>query len=125
MIQHVALETREDDIDAEVAFWALLAFARVEAPGTLAERSTWLQGAAGTQVHLLHAPDPTAPPEGHVAIVATDYDATLARLRDAGFDPQPRPVHWGAQRSFVRSPGGHRVEVMAAPPPSAPRRGRL
>lgn len=124
MIQHVALETREDDIDAEVAFWALLAFARVEAPGTLAERSTWLQGAAGTQIHLLHAPHPTAPPEGHVAIVATDYDATLARLRDAGFDPQPRPAHWGAQRSFVRSPGGHRVEVMAAPPPSAPRRGR-
>ncbi len=124
MIQHVALETREDDIDAEVAFWALLGFARVEAPGALAERSTWLQGAAGTQVHLLHAPDPTAPPEGHVAIIAPDYDATLARLRHAGFDPQPRPAHWGAQRSFVRSPGGHRVEVMAAPPPSAPRRGR-
>jgi catechol 2,3-dioxygenase-like lactoylglutathione lyase family enzyme len=124
VIQHVALETREDDIDAEVAFWALLAFAHVEAPGTLTERSTWLQGAAGTQVHLLHAPDPTAPPEGHVAIIVPDYDATLARLRDAGFDPQPRPAHWGAQRSFVRSPGGHRVEVMAAPPPSAPRRGR-
>ena len=124
MIQHVALETREDEIGAEVAFWALLGFERVEAPGTLAERSTWLQGAAGTQVHLLHASDPTAPPEGHVAIVAADYEATLGQLRDAGFDPQPRPAHWGAPRSFVRSPGGHRVEVMAAPPPSAPRRDR-
>jgi catechol 2,3-dioxygenase-like lactoylglutathione lyase family enzyme len=117
VIQHVALETREDEIDAEVAFWALLAFDRVDAPATLAERSTWLQGAAGTQIHLLHAPDPSAPLQGHVAIVAVDYEATLARLRDAGFDPQPRAAHWGAPRSFVRSPGGHRVEVMAAPPP--------
>jgi hypothetical protein len=116
VIQHVALETREDEVGAEVAFWALLAFERVEAPAALATRSTWLQGAAGTQVHLLHAADPVAPPEGHVAIVAVDYDATLARLRDAGFEPQPRAPHWSAPRCFVRSPGGHRVEVMAAPP---------
>jgi catechol 2,3-dioxygenase-like lactoylglutathione lyase family enzyme len=117
VIQHVALETREADVGAEVAFWVLLGFEPVEAPGTLAERSTWLQGGAGTQVHLLHAADPVASRQGHVAVVAGDYEATVERLRDAGFQPQPRAEHWGAPRSFVRSPGGHRVEVMAAPPP--------
>ena len=57
-----------------------------------------------------------APPEGHVAVVAADYDATLERLRAAGFEADPRPEHWGSPRSFVRSPGGHRVELMAEPP---------
>jgi len=27
-----------------------------------------------------------------------------------------RPRHWGAAPCFVRAPGGHRVELMAAPP---------
>ena len=31
MIQHVALEVREADVDACVAFWGLLGFARVPA----------------------------------------------------------------------------------------------
>jgi len=51
-----------------------------------------------------------------VAVVCPDHDATLDRLRAAGLAPQPRAEYWGAPRSFVRSPAGHRVEVMAAPP---------
>ena len=115
MIQHVALELRRDDTDAAVAFWALLGFAEVAPPGTLAARSRWVER-GGTQVHLLVGDDPVAPGEGHVAVVAEDYDDALARLRDAGFDPQAREEHWGAPRAFVRSPGGHRVEVMARAP---------
>ena len=115
MIQHVAVEIRAADTDAAVAFWALLGFAEVAPPGALAERSRWVQR-DGTQVHLMFGDDPVAPPSGHVAVVAEDYDAALARLRDAGFDPDPRPEHWGAPRAFVRSPGGHRVEVMARAP---------
>jgi catechol 2,3-dioxygenase-like lactoylglutathione lyase family enzyme len=115
MIQHVALETRPADADAELAFWALLGFEAVEPPGELGERSAWAQR-AGTQVHLLFAEDPDVPAQGHVAVVAGDYAATLDRLRAAGFAPEARPEHWGAPRAFVRSPGGHRVEVMAAPP---------
>jgi catechol 2,3-dioxygenase-like lactoylglutathione lyase family enzyme len=59
------------------------------------------------------------PPEGHVAVVCEAYESTLAALRAAGFDVEPRAEHWGAARAYVRSPGGHRVEVMAAPPPGA------
>ena len=43
VIQHVALETRRADVDACVAFWALLGFARVEPPPSLADRATWVR----------------------------------------------------------------------------------
>lgn len=115
MIQHVALEVREADGEAEVAFWALLDFAEVTPPGELAARSRWVQR-EGTQVHLLWADEPVVPPSGHVAVVCPDHDATLGRLRAAGFAPEPRAEHWGAARAFVNSPAGHRVELMAAPP---------
>ena len=53
--------------------------------------------------------------------VVDDYAATLDRLRAAGHPVKPRPEHWGAPRAFITSPGGHRVEVMAAPPPAGRR----
>jgi catechol 2,3-dioxygenase-like lactoylglutathione lyase family enzyme len=115
-LQHVALETRADDVDAEVAFWALLGFARVAPPGALGDgRTAWVQAGA-TQIHLLLTDDPVAPPEGHAAVVVDDFAATAAALSQAGFAVEPRTPHWGAARAFVRSPGGHRVELMAAPP---------
>jgi catechol 2,3-dioxygenase-like lactoylglutathione lyase family enzyme len=115
MIQHVALEVREQDVEECVRFWALLGFERVDAPPALAARSTWVQAGA-TQIHLLYADEPVVPPEGHVAVVVDDHAATLDALRAAGFDPQPRTEYWGSPRAFVRSPGGHRVELMAFAP---------
>jgi catechol 2,3-dioxygenase-like lactoylglutathione lyase family enzyme len=115
MIAHVALEVGEADVEACVRFWALLGFERVEAPAALARRSTWVQAGA-TQIHLLYADDPVVPPEGHVAVVVDDHEATIAALREAGFDPEPRKEYWGSPRAFVRSPSGHRVEFMAFAP---------
>jgi catechol 2,3-dioxygenase-like lactoylglutathione lyase family enzyme len=118
MIQHVTLETRLDDVEDAVAFWALLGFERVEPPGRLAEIATWVER-AGTQVHLLYSEDPVAPDQGHTAVVPDDYDAAVVRLERAGFACRPTTQDWGSPRCFVRSPGGHRVEVMAFPPPGA------
>lgn len=115
MIQHVALETAPADAAACERFWALLGFERVAPPRSLRDRTVWLER-RGTQVHLLLAGEPVAPPQGHVAVVCDDYDAALGRLRAAGFAPEPRAEHWGAPRCFVRCPAGHRVEVMAAAP---------
>ncbi len=115
MIHHVALEVRRDDVGESERFWSLLGFARVEPPPSLAGRAVWVER-DGTQIHLLLTDDPVATPEGHVAVVARDYDTTLGALRDAGFAPQPRTEHWGSPRAFVRAPAGHRVEVMAFPP---------
>lgn len=114
-LQHVALEIRRDDVPAAVAFWGLLGFDPVPAPGALADRTTWV-GREGSQIHLMHREEPVVPPSGHPAVVLADYEAACARLREAGFEVAPREEHWGAPRAFVASPGGHRVEVMAAPP---------
>jgi catechol 2,3-dioxygenase-like lactoylglutathione lyase family enzyme len=115
VIQHVAIEVRPADVEACVAFWALLGFARVAAPAALAARSTWVQSGE-TQIHLLYADAPVVPAQGHVAVVVADHAATLAALRDAGFEPRPRTEYWGSPRAFVRCPAGHRVELMAFAP---------
>jgi len=116
MIQHVGLEIREADAGAEVAFWALLGFAEVAPPvASLGERSRWVER-DGFQVHLLCAEEPAVPSAGHVAVVAAGYEAIVAALRAAGHAAEPRTEYWGAPRTQVITPAGHRVEVMAAPP---------
>lgn len=116
MIQHVTWEVGPELAEPCVAFYELLGFRRVEPPPSLRERATWVER-GGTQVHLMYVNEPATLPEGHAAVVVDDYDATLAALRDAGHDPDPRREHWGSPRCFVRDPAGNRVEVMAFPPP--------
>ena len=114
-VHHAALETRPADADALVAFFVLLGFEEVEPPESLRGGTRWVQSGA-TQVHLLLTDDPVVPPSGHVAVIAPDYAHTVAALRAAGHDVVDRAQHWGAPRAFATAPGGHRVEVMAAPP---------
>ena len=83
MIHHVALETRFEDAQACVAFYALLGFARVEPPETLRDRAVWLALGA-QQLHLLLTDEPDVPPQGHVAVVLGDYEAAIARARERG-----------------------------------------
>ncbi|MEA2375655.1 MAG: hypothetical protein QOD53_2118 [Thermoleophilaceae bacterium] len=116
MLQHVSLEVLEDRVERCAAFWELLGFQRVEPPASLADRAAWLQSGP-TQIHLLFAERPVVPPQGHTAVVVDDYDGAFVALEEAGHAPEPRAEHWGAARCFVRDPAGHRVEVMAAPPP--------
>ena len=115
MLHHAALETRREDAEACVAFFELLGFARVEPPPSLRDRALWVER-DGRQIHFQYADDPVVPSRGHTAVVADDYEATLARLREAGFEPRPREEHWGSPRCFVDDPAGHIVEVMAFPP---------
>jgi catechol 2,3-dioxygenase-like lactoylglutathione lyase family enzyme len=115
VIQHVSLETAPDEIDACVAFYGLLGFRPVAPPSSLAHRAAWVQH-AGTQIHLMRVDEPVTMPRGHVAVVVDRYEETLAALRAAGHEPEPRAEHWGAPRAYVRDPAGHLVELMAAPP---------
>jgi catechol 2,3-dioxygenase-like lactoylglutathione lyase family enzyme len=114
-VQHVALEVRRADTDAEVRFWRMLGFAEVDPPEALRSRSRWVER-EGTQVHLLVSERPVVAPEGHVAVAAADYAAVLEALRGAAVAVDERTEHWGAPRCFVRSPAGHRVELMARAP---------
>ncbi|MDX6601963.1 MAG: hypothetical protein QOF13_1165 [Solirubrobacterales bacterium] len=115
MLQHVGIEVAPEDVGRAVELFELLGFVRVQPPPTLAE-FTWLER-EGTQVHLMPDANPTAPPRGHLAVVVPEFEATLAALREAGFELEAAGEHWGAPRARVLAPAGHRVELMAAPPP--------
>ena len=114
MLHHVGIEVVPGDVDAAVGFFELLGFERVEPPETLRE-FTWLER-AGTQVHLMPEEEPTVPSPGHLAVVVDDFDGTVARVREAGFQIEPKREHCGQPRALAIAPGGHRVELMAAPP---------
>lgn len=116
MLQHVTLEVAPEDVERSLGFWELLGFERVEPPPALAETFAWLER-EGTQIHLERNQSPTVPPHGHAAVVVPDFDRAVERLREAGFEVTPGREHWGAPRAKALAPGGHTVELMAAPPP--------
>ncbi len=126
MIHHVGLELRAEDLERAREFWARVGFAEVAPPEGLADRSVWVEapgpggaGAGATQIHLQITPEPVVPGLGHVAVVVAEFEATVAGLVAAGYEVEPRRRHWGAARAFASHPGGHTVELMAAPPPPA------
>ena len=121
MLQHVSLEVPPHQVDRMIEFWRLLGFEQTEPPEPIAAFVSWLSR-DGTQIHLLHTEEATAPSLGHAAVVAEDFDAAVSRLREAGFEVEDARELWGAMRAFAVAPAGHRVEVMAAPPPSDSRR---
>lgn len=116
MLQHVTLEVAPADIERSVELWELLGFVRVEPPPALAKTFVWVER-EGTQIHLERNESPVAPPHGHAAVVVADFERTVERLRERGFEVAQGSQHWGAPRAKVAAPGGHRVELMAFPPP--------
>lgn len=115
MLHHVTLEVAPEDVERSLELWSLLGFERVEAPAALAETFVWVER-EGTQIHLERNGSPTVPPHGHAAVVVVNFERTVERLRGAGFEVRPGREHWGAARAKVLAPGGHQVELMAAPP---------
>jgi catechol 2,3-dioxygenase-like lactoylglutathione lyase family enzyme len=114
MLHHVGIEVRPADLAGSIEFWEAVGFTRVEPPPSLAE-FVWLER-EGSQVHLMPTEDPTVAPRGHVAIVVSDFEPTVAALRERGFAVERRREHWGVPRALVIAPSGHRVELMARPP---------
>jgi hypothetical protein len=114
VLHHVGIEVAPGDIESTVRFFELLGFVRVEPPGAL-RKYTWLER-EGTQVHLMPEEEPTAPSPGHLAVVVANFDQAIERLREHGFAVEPKRAHWGEPRALAIAPGGHRVELMAAPP---------
>jgi len=115
MLHHVGIEIDPGDVERAVEFFSLLGFEEVEVPAALADGFTWLER-EGTQIHLMHEENPTVPERGHLAVVTPDFEATVERLHEHGFGSRPGREHWGSPRAHAIAPGGHRVELMAAPP---------
>ena len=118
MLQHVSIEVLPDEVEAAVRFWELLGFERVESPEPLGGQVTWLER-SGTQIHLIHTEAATVPVLGHCAVVVDDFAQALERVEAAGHEVAETRKLWGARRAFAIGPGGHRVELMEAPPPRA------
>jgi hypothetical protein len=117
VLHHVSLEVRPDDVERTVELFRLLGFDRVPAPEPIAEYVIWVERQE-TQIHLIVTPEPTVPALGHAGVVAPEFDVALGRLREAGFDVEDSRELWGDPRAFALLPGGGRIEVMAAPPPT-------
>lgn len=116
MLHHVSIEVAPADLERMVSMWRALGFDEVRVPDPLGEGIRWVER-EGTQVHLIETPEPTAPALGHAAVVVPGFAQALRRLEAEGFGVEPARELWGEKRAFVSAPGGHRVEVMAAPPP--------
>ena len=114
MLHHVGIEVAPEDLDRTIRMFELIGFARVEPPPSLSE-FVWLER-NGTQIHLMPAESPIVPRRGHIAVVAPDFEQSVAALEQAGFEVEMRAAHWGAPRAKASAPGGHVVELMAAPP---------
>jgi catechol 2,3-dioxygenase-like lactoylglutathione lyase family enzyme len=115
MIHHVAQQIPPNRLNDCQRFYELLGFARETEPRGIAGRAVWL-GLGPTQIHLMPADDAQGERPGHVAIVVDSYEDTVARLRRAGHEVQPRREHWGSPRCYVHDPAGNLVELMAWPP---------
>ncbi len=116
MLQHAGIEVAPAEVERAVELFTLLGFARVQPPPYLAANFTWVEK-DGTQIHLMHEDEPTAPRHGHLAVVVEDFDMALARLQEHGFEVERSRELWGVPRALANCPGGHRIELMAAPPP--------
>lgn len=56
---------------------------------------------------------------GHIAIGVNDLDATLARLREQGIEPEREPYRvseGGSRLCFVRDPDSYRIELIERSP---------
>jgi hypothetical protein len=118
VLQHVSIEVPPDAGERSIEFWSLIGFDRVEVPEVLGDQILWVER-EGTQIHLILTEGHTAPLLGHPAVVVPDHAEAKERLREAGFEVEDTRQLWGADRAFAIAPGGHRVELMAAPPPTS------
>lgn len=116
VLHHVSIEVLPDDAERWGEMLGLLGFERTEAPEALGGAIPWYER-EGTQVHLIITEAATAPLLGHAAFLAPGFAETVDALGRAGFEVEEHHPLWGEQRSFILAPGGHRVEIMAAPPP--------
>lgn len=115
MLHHVSIEVPPEAAGRFAEMLTLIGFAEIDAPPELGGQIPWYER-QGTQVHLIVTEAATVPLLGHAAFVARDFDADVAALEEAGFEVEEHRQLWGEKRSFIQAPGGHKVELMAAPP---------
>jgi catechol 2,3-dioxygenase-like lactoylglutathione lyase family enzyme len=98
------------DMDAAVAFYALLGFAPIARPD-FGFPGAWLQ-AGQAQVHLLESADQPPSAGTHVALKVDDLDAIVTELEAKGVRAYRLPHVVGAGRqAFISDPSGNQIEL--------------
>jgi catechol 2,3-dioxygenase-like lactoylglutathione lyase family enzyme len=118
VLHHVTIEVPPDGAGRWRELLGLIGFREVETPAALGGAIPWYER-EGTQVHLIVTEGATAPALGHAAFVPAQFERALEGIRAAGFEVEEHRELWGEPRVFVLAPGGHRIELMRAPPPRA------
>jgi lactoylglutathione lyase len=115
---------RITDIDRSVAFYNALGFEETGRHPIRNEATNVFMNQPGDgdspRLELTYNHGRTEPYEigtgyGHVAITADDLDATLAKLKQQGIEPERPPYtvsEGGSRLCFVRDPDGYRVEII-------------
>ena len=102
------------DVDESKRFYVdvLGLVQRQDRPPDLGVGGAWLDAGA-QQVHLIHAPPPTARGQ-HFALLVDDLDAVVDELRGRSVDvSDPVPVGRNRQ-SFLHDPAGNLIELHEA-----------
>ena len=112
---------RIGDIDRSVAFYAALGFEEIGRLPIRDEAINVFMGLPGDgpRLELTYNFGVDSYELGtgynHIAITATDLDATLGRLAEQGIDPEKPPYtvsENGPRICFVRDPDGYRIELI-------------
>lgn len=111
-LDHVNVTTPEE-LEQEVLAWYqdVLGLERMDEPGGTRAAGGWFHAGA-QQVHI--SVDAHNPPQSaHFGLVVDDFEALVARLREAGCHIEQARDIPGRHRCFTRDPAGNRVEFMA------------
>ena len=112
---------RIGDIDRSVAFYEALGFEEMGRFPIRDEAINVFMGLPGDGARLEltynHGVDSYEVGTGynHIAITATDLDATLGRLAEQGIEPEKPPYtvrEGGSRLCFVRDPDNYRIEII-------------
>ncbi|MFP5298414.1 MAG: VOC family protein [Actinomycetota bacterium] len=111
-LDHVAI-TAPEELESEVVDWyeRVLGLPRITKPDGTRIKGAWFS-AGDVEVHVTI--DEHNPPKiAHYALVVTDPQAAIDRLRDAGCHIEQASSIPGRKRFYTRDPAGNRIEIVA------------
>jgi catechol 2,3-dioxygenase-like lactoylglutathione lyase family enzyme len=109
-VDHVTV-TAPDELMDETLTWyrELLGLEELDKPQGAHPSGAWFRAGTG-EIHI--SGDPHNPPKSaHYAIVVSNFDAIVERLRASGHHIEQAATIPGRQRCYTRDPAGNRIEI--------------
>jgi len=112
-IDHVQLAMPPGAEDRARAFYRdVLGMIEIPKPPELVRRGGCWFAVGSVQIHLGVEQDFRPAKKAHPALRCRDYEALIARLRDAGVETTPDDNNPGMTRCYVHDPFGNRIELI-------------